>query len=131
MKALWLGLGMGFATGGVWGALGLWGVRMLLANPPPYLRAALRHTPLHLLITPFALQIVGAGGLAGIGVVAILGVVGDGGWKAHSIVVLGVAGALALPALPLAWLLRPAWWIAPLGWLVGVVLLGILLPALA
>lgn len=131
MKAIWLGLGMGFATGGVWLALGLWGMRILLAHPPPYLRTALRHTSLHLLIAPFALQIVGIGGLGGIGVGTIWGAVGDGGWKAHSIVALGIAGALALPALPLAWLLRPAWWIGFLGWFVGVVLLGILLPALA
>lgn len=131
MKALWLGLGLGFATGVAWVALGVWGLRILLAHPPPFLRMALRHTPLHLLIAPFALQIVGLGGLLGVGVGVIWGAIGDGGWKMHSMVGVSVGGALALAALPLAWLLRQAWWIALLGWVVGVVLLGILLPTLA
>ncbi|GBD10858.1 hypothetical protein HRbin23_00508 [bacterium HR23] len=131
MKALWLGLGLGFATGGVWVALGLWGLRILLERPASLLQTALQHTSLHLLVAPFALQVVGVGGLLGVGVGVAWDAWGRGGWNAHLIAALGVAGALALPALPVAWLLRPAWGVALMGWLVGVLLLGILLPALA
>lgn len=131
MKALWMGLALGFATGALWVALGLWGVRVILAHPPAFLRLALQHAPWTLLLAPFALQVLGAGGLLGLGVGAVWMAWGAGGWTAHLTVALGTGGVLALPTIPLLWLFRPVWWLPVIGWVGGILLLGILLPILA
>ncbi|MCS7207894.1 MAG: hypothetical protein NZ951_08230 [Dehalococcoidia bacterium] len=130
MPALFLGLGLGFLTGAVWAVLGLWGLRLVLRQPPPFLRIALGHLPLPVLVTPFVLQIIGVGGLIGMGAGALWGAYGDARLTLP-MMVIGVGVALALPALLLMALVRPARWQVMLGWGVGVVLLGILLPTLA